>query len=685
MEIVERRQSNGTSLKDEERYRAVFTRADIGIGLVDRDGRIIESNSALQQMLGYSAEELRGIPLYEITHPEDIEPGLTLFRDLLAGKRKNYRLDKRYRRKNGEIMWGRLSVSLLREAEDRPVCAVGILEDITDRKLATQALEERLAFEQLLTDLSTRFIGLSADQLDSVIADAQRQICACLGIDVCSLWKLSPDDPDSLRLAQYHAPPDAPPVPTVHDGKDSYPWCLKKLLAGESIILSRVTDAPAAAARDLENWKHFGIKSVLVFPVATGGGAVFAAVGFLAIRAERDWPADLVKRLQLLAQIFAGALARERAEQALRDSRSQFQLLADSAPVLVWMAGTDRRCTYFNRLWLEFTGRSLEQETGDGWVEGIHPEDRQRCMNIYARAFDAREPFTMEYRLRHHDGEYRWVMDNGVPLFDADRRFTGYIGSCVDITGRKQAELESHILHLELSRVARMATMGELTASLAHELNQPLTAILSNAQTVQRLLDNPAPDVREIREILGDIVSDDQRAGDIIRGVRNMLKKSELDFQSLDLNDVIREVIGLIRSDALVRKVTLASRLAPEMPNVRGDRIQLQQLMLNLAINAFDAMMNIPENERRLEIVTTKINAHLVQVGVHDSGKGIPPGHLEKVFEPFVTDKSQGMGMGLAICRSIAHAHGGRIWAGNNSGRGAAFRLELPVNEDAIP
>jgi len=210
-----------------------------------------------------------------------------------------------------------------------------------------------------------------------------------------------------------------------------------------------------------------------------------------------------------------------------------------------------------------------------------------------------------------------------------------------------------------------------------------LTAILSNAQTALRLLDDTAPDMKEIREILEDVVSDDKRAGEIIRSLRNLMKKSELKSEELDLNSVIFEVIELIRSDALIKNVSVAAQLAPELPAVRGDRIQLHQIMLNLTINALDAMKGIPVSERRLEITTRRINAHSVQVAVQDAGTGIPPDQLDKVFEPFFTSKSQGLGMGLAICRSIINMHGGRIWATNNPGSGVTFRFVLPINDNS--
>jgi two-component system sensor kinase FixL len=222
--------------------------------------------------------------------------------------------------------------------------------------------------------------------------------------------------------------------------------------------------------------------------------------------------------------------------------------------------------------------------------------------------------------------------------------------------------------------------MGELTASIAHELSQPLTAILSNVQAAQHLLENPDLDLKEIREILDDILSDDQRAGNIIRGLRNLLKKREMKFGQLDINDLVVAVIRLIHSDALIKSVSINTQLAADLPALCGDRIQLQQVLLNLALNALDAMKNLPISERVLTIATSRLDDDMVEVAVRDSGTGIPPDQLEKIFEPFVTNKSQGLGMGLAISHSIIEMHKGRIWVTNNHGRGATFRFVLPIS-----
>ena len=179
---------------------------------------------------------------------------------------------------------------------------------------------------------------------------------------------------------------------------------------------------------------------------------------------------------------------RKLSEEALLESETRFRTVADAAPVMIWMSGPDKLCNFFNKGWLDFTGRTMEQELGNGWAEGVHPEDLEHCLEVYGNSFDARQPFTMEYRLRRNDGEYRWVLDTGTPRLSDDGAFLGYIGSCIDIAERKQAELDHQLQNMELARVGRVALMGELAASLAHEVNNPLGAMVTNASAGQRLI-----------------------------------------------------------------------------------------------------------------------------------------------------------------------------------------------------
>ncbi len=493
---------------------------------------------------------------------------------------------------------------------------------------------------------------------------------------------------------------------------------------------------------------------------------------------------------------------RKRAEESLRESEARFRTVADAAPVMIWMSGPDKLCTFFNTGRLDFTGRTLEQELGNGWAEGVHREDLDRCLEIYAKAFDARRDFTMEYRLRRFDGEYCWVLDNGVPRLDSNGTFLGYIGTCIDITERKRAEERfrlaveaspsaivmvneqgqivlvnvqteklfgyareeligqsvevlvperyrvDHPAHRagffaapqtrpmgagrdlfarrkngseflveiglnpihtqegllvltaivditerkrteselqrqrdDLAHVERVSNMSELAASLAHELNQPLTAILSNAQAAQRFLAANPADLREVREILQDIVQDNIRAGDIIRRVRTLVKKDELSFARVDLGEVIRDVSLLVRSDAILRNVRVALEFNDGALHVRGDKVQMQQVVLNLLLNAFDAMRDCPANERQVAVRAQLDGAGMVGVAVRDRGTGLSDNMLDKIFQPFYTTKHEGLGIGLSICRSIIEAHGGRLWAENNPDHGATFYFTLPIEK----
>jgi len=371
----------------------------------------------------------------------------------------------------------------------------------------------------------------------------------------------------------------------------------------------------------------------------------------------------------------------KRSEEALKESEQRFRQVANTAPVLIWTSGPDKLCNFFNQPWLDFTGRTLEEEQGNGWTAGVHADDLAACLKIYNESFDARLPFTMEYRLRRHDGQYRWIADHGVPRYDSQRNFLGYIGSCADVTERRQAEAEAQQRRAELAHVARVSTVGALAGTLAHELNQPLNAILNNAQAGSRFLAGKTPDLAEVRGALDDIAQDTKRAGEVIRQIRAFVKKDEPKFQSLDLNRVIEEVVRLLHGDSQIRKVGVALELAPDLPPARGDSVQIQQVVLNLLLNAFDAMKDVPEGGRTVLLRTRQPEAASLQIEVRDRGTGVSPERLMNLFEPFHSSKREGLGLGLSISHSIIEAHRGRLWAENNPDRGATFYFTLPVHK----
>jgi len=269
-----------------------------------------------------------------------------------------------------------------------------------------------------------------------------------------------------------------------------------------------------------------------------------------------------------------------------------------------------------------------------------------------------------------------WFELRALPL---KRSEGGALAFHFDVTARHHAQLEAQRLRNELSHVTRVSIMGELTASVAHELNQPLTAILSNTQAALRMLKNRPEVPDEIREILEDIAADDRRAAEIIRKVRQLMKKDQFQLEPVELNKLVLDVSALLESDALIRQIKIQRELAPDLPLVRGDRVQLQQVLLNLMLNGLEAMRTVPGGLTTKLIVATQADAHCVRICVTDAGIGIPPDLAHLIFEPFFTTKQEGMGMGLSISRSIVNALGGRISGRNNPDRGATFELELPV------
>jgi two-component system, LuxR family, sensor kinase FixL len=400
-------------------------------------------------------------------------------------------------------------------------------------------------------------------------------------------------------------------------------------------------------------------------------------------------PAENALALQLFLLVtaipilFLAVLLEEekRSQSALRESEVRFRNVADTAPVLVWMSDTSKGFTFFNKGWLEFTGRALEQEIGSGWAKGVHTEDLERCLDSYGKAFDAREPFSIEYRLRRCDGEYRWVLDNGIPRLDANGAFLGYIGSCIDITARKQAELDHQLQHMELARVGRVTLMGELAASLAHEINNPLGAMVTNASVGQRLIAQGKMDSDEFRELLGDIVADGHRAREVIEGIRNMVRRSDASRSLIPMEEIIHDLLRIVRADALARKITITAEIDSNVGRVMGDRVRLLQVLLNLTINGFEAMTVIRADARRLVIRADNGDGG-ISVSVRDSGPGLSGAIGEQLFEPFFTTKAEGTGMGLAIARSIIEEHGGTLSGENCAEGGACFTVRLPEAAD---
>jgi two-component system sensor kinase FixL len=383
---------------------------------------------------------------------------------------------------------------------------------------------------------------------------------------------------------------------------------------------------------------------------------------------------DITKRRQAEEQL-------RMSEATLRESKERIDLATKAAGLVVWTWDIPR-----DEVWLSNKDRALfgfsqgEKLTAERIRSVVHPEDRQLVRQLSEDALRTVEEIETQYRVLLPGGRVRWVTRRGRVEFDADGKPFRERGVLMDITKRKQAELEAACHRNEMAHLSRVTMLGELSGSLAHELNLPLTAILSNAQAAQRMLANGDADLAEVREILNDIVTEDKRAGEVIRRLRLFLKKGEVQQHSLRINNVVQDVLKLIRSDLVNQKVTVNCELARNLPTITGDPVQLQQVLLNLVVNACDAMAGCDTPERGLRIRTGIENgSSAVTISVTDRGGSIPEDKMEQIFEPFFTTKAKGMGLGLSVCRTIMAAHRGKLWATNNANRGATFHFCLPI------
>ena len=522
------------------------------------------------------------------------------------------------------------------------LCLAALIEE---RQRAQQALEGRLRFEEVLSRLSRAFVHLPSGDVDRTIDVWLRRLGEHLGVRHITIFQLSPAAKSFVPTHSWTAHPgltqalEELPGPNDDDDLHDVP-----LLITDSGVLSfgaRVNGAP--------------------------------------------WSSAMIAQIRLVAEVFGNALARKQAEDALRLSEAMNAAILSSLTSSVAVLDQRGRVVAINEGWSPFLNERSPAGIGSLGLGASYAEVCQLVINAdspyVGTAFtgiqsviDGTEPsFQLEWPRASASGE-RWFEMSVLPL---NRAEGGAVVSLTDITRRKQMEIEAQQTRQELAHFTRVSAMGELAASLAHELNQPLAGILANAQAGQRFLASGRPDLEEIREILGDIVADDRRAGEVIRRLREMLRKAAPSRVSLDLNALIGDVAKLLSSDALIRGLSIVHDFDPKLPPVYGDRVELQQVVLNLLVNAMEAMAT-PDAAGRIVVVRTACSdPGTVEVSVQDAGTGIG---AAAIFEPFYTTKAEGMGMGLSIARSIIEAHGGRIWAENNETGGATFRFALAAN-----
>ncbi len=395
--------------------------------------------------------------------------------------------------------------------------------------------------------------------------------------------------------------------------------------------------------------------------------------------------------LKFLASQAAIALENATLYQAVRESEQRFRDYAETASDWYWETDTDHKFTRMTDYeQLRAMGRlPLTSRIGlTRWDFAEDVESQPEKWELHRSILDAHQPFNnFVYPALRFDGSLMYVRVSGKPFFDAKGAFRGYRGTGSGVTAEvraEQAEAALRQMRAELLHIARVTTLGELAASIAHEVNQPIAGTLINAQVALRWLGAERPDLDEVRKALDRIVRDSIRAGAVVGRIRDLIKKAPAREDRVDINAAIREVVELTRSEATKNGVSVRTELAESLPLVRGDRVELQQVVLNLVLNAGEAMSELAEGPRELQIATSRTESDHVLVAVRDTGPGLAPAVKEKLFKAFQTTKPNGMGLGLSICRSIVESRGGQMWARANAPRGAVLEFTLPVHPEIV-
>jgi len=621
------------SLKNAEiKYRDIFEGALEGIFETSPEGRLLTANAALAGMLGYNSPDevtstIRDLATQVWVNPDERAQYIRLLDK--QGVILNY--ECQLRRKDGKVIWVSMNTRRVCGPDGRTLYFSGFLVDITEGK-----------------------------QTEKALAESQAQMLALFDSTNDMIWSV---DPETFGLVTFNR--------ALKD------YFFDRL--GVEIVVGMTPDQMLKPKYAVQ-WREFYQRAlrdgsfVTEYPVVAG--ALLLSINPLKRNGD-------VFGISVFGKDIT---ERKRAEEAIRESEAKYRSLYESMMDGYVLTGMDGRILKYNESYREMTGYSseelLELTYNEITPEKWHAVEKEIVeKQILPRGYS--EVYEKEYRKK--DGtifpvELRTFLHKG--------ETGGNIGIWAivrDITSRKQMESEARKLREDLAHVTRVSTLGELTSSLAHEINQPLAAILSNAQAAQRFLSQDKPDTKEIAEILGDIIRDDNRAAEVIRKIRSLLKKEDTRYESLSLNDITEEILNVIRNDTVLADLSIEKEFDPSLPAIWGDRIQLQQVILNLVLNAAEAMGDTGPEHRRLTVRTLRQDSHFAEVSIRDFGSGIEKNNASRLFEPFYTTKAGGIGMGLAISKDIIKSHKGEIRAENNPDRGATVSFTVPFDREVRP
>lgn len=605
------------------------------------DGMIDFGNQHFLDFIGGPFEEIAGLNFYRIFHPDDTPKLLAAWQEIMATKRSQD-IDGRLRRADGEFRWCTLRQKPLLNESGEVIKWYGLVFDIEDRKRAENALRETesalLASEQNLNLIINSLPVLAWSARPDGTADFINQSWldyAGVSEDQILEWGFQdlyhPDDIDGMMDI----------------------WIRDLETAGATFLKGRIRRWDGEY-----RWFYFSGRK---FTDANG--------------VERWFGVNVdIEDLQRAED------ALKASEAALRESERRLQHIIDTIPGLVWSSDAHGSVTFLSQSFLDYIGLGPEEASDGGWAAALHPEDAQAHLKTWSAVMASGRQGECEARLRGRDGRYRWFLFRANPFYDEAGDLTQWSGVNIDIEERKRALENLRQSQTDLAHVTRMTTMDELAVSIAHEINQPLMAVVTNAGTCLRWLEEAQLDLVLARQAAERIVRDGHRAGDIIASIRALARKAPPDMVPILLNQVVQEVLDLLGGELRRRGVRVETEFSSEPLRIIGDSTQLQQVVLNVVLNGVDAMEAKDKEDRRLSIRTLAADLHAV-VEVADSGVGLRSGQEGKIFEAFFSTKSKGIGMGLAICRSIIEAHGGKIWANANRPSGSIFSFSVPLQQ----
>lgn len=618
-----------------KQWQQVFEHNPVMYFMIDPTGTVINVNTFGAGQLGYTAAELIGRSVLDVFFEEDRDFVRACVALCLETVDQSHTWEIRKVRKDGSVLWVRENAKSMLRAEGGPIVLVAC-ENITERKEAENALRQSEAYLAQAQELShTGSFGWSA---------ATKEIT----------WSK-----ETYRIFQ------------CDEGtKPEIPFMLQRIHPEDRLAVQRTT---ARAAREGTDYDH---EYRLLMP--DGSIKYVRAVA----RATRD-SGGCVEFVGSVTDV----TATKEAERRLRESEQRFRDYAETASDWFWETGPDHRVTQISQ-----HSDSVTTPAGliglTRWDIAPDADLEPEKWRQHRAALDAHVPFRdLVYRSRDRNGQPIYVRTSGKPFFDAEGNFLGYRGVCTDVTAAIRADQAEDALRkaqAELAHVTRVTTLGELTASIAHEINQPLAAVIANADACLAWLQRSPPDLKAACRSVEWIIEDGKRASDVIRHVRALAKRSDIEMAPLDVNVVVREAVALVQREMASHAVSVRMELSSAVPKIFGDRIQLQQVLINLIKNGIEAMEGVGDRPRELAIRSATDGDGAVLVSISDCGVGIDEEAMDRLFMPFFTTKSSGMGMGLSICRSIIEAHGGRLSAMPNQEHGATFQITLPLHrEDA--